>query len=553
MLNLAKCLDTIEEDRPWKTILHLTHRPSLRRIVAFPSTSKAGMDHHRKFVMILGLLLGLLLSSCFAFHDVSQEGRGLQASPSASPRNSLSPVIMSSSNTTNSSGVPNSTVPISAAPVGTSVGSPVPSPTSNGLNSSNPSRYPTPASVTTNPMAAPPVSSPPVAAASDAPVASGPTLADYISNNDNFGGFYTAVIELGVSPLLQARLNSTDYFTTVLCPDNVAFSSMDPVLTAKFLTPEYALHFRNLIEFHALDGIDPISNISQAESLKLSMLNNETLIVTQDNVTERLDFFNQYNGSYSMSSASVDVVPLSNGALYGVNGVLLPDFVFLDIPSKAASLSSLSNFTEWVVNSGLDLSLLRQNDLTLLAPGNDAFAKAESPFLDYYGDPANSDELRALLLYHVVPKVIPSTLMETQVVTSLTSNEQIAIENSGDGTITFNGKTTIQQSDLFALNGIIHILDRILTPPDTAFPTPVPNPGSGPGTAAPGPSTPSGPTGPTVGGGSPTPAGTPSVGTPSQGSPAGGGNGPSPTSATLAATNHASCLLLVLAAFLSCS
>jgi uncharacterized surface protein with fasciclin (FAS1) repeats len=306
------------------------------------------------------------------------------------------------------------------------------------------------------------------------PVSSTPSLAELIASNVDYGGFSTALVN---SPTLTERLSSNSDVTTVFAADNEAFRNMDPVLTAKLQTDQYAFHYTSLIDYHALDGAFLTTNLSDGTSL--TMLNNETLRVGVDNATKELILHNPYNASLVGRMVLKDV-PASNGFVTGISGdsgPLMPDFVFLDVPAKIASVKSLSNFTAWIVSSGLDLSLLRQEGVTVLVPGNQAFAKAESPFLDYYGDPDNAEELRALLMYHAIPSMLPTTMFTTESVPTLLAN-RIGVEvDDTDGRIVFNDKTTIVSPNFLAWNGIVHEIDSFLTPPETAFPSPQPKVG----------------------------------------------------------------------------
>jgi uncharacterized surface protein with fasciclin (FAS1) repeats len=296
---------------------------------------------------------------------------------------------------------------------------------------------------------------------------------------------------------------------------------MDPLLTSKLQTPEYAFHFADLVDYHALDGRTVTTDFTAGKTL--TMLNNESLQVSIDNATGTLVLHNPYNVSLVGRMVERDVVA-SNGILTGItgnNGPLMPDFVFLDVPAKISSVPVLSNFTEWLIQSGIDLSLLRQEGITVLAPGNQAFARADSPFLDYYGDPDNADELRSLLLYHVIPAMLPTTLLTTTSIPTLTE-KWVGIEvDQSDGRVTINKKTTVLTPNLLAWNGIIHEIDSFLVPPETGFPTPQPKPGDPTRPSAPesAPSVLGAPTAPVAALAPPTPGQPTSGSSPSSGGP----------------------------------
>jgi len=103
---------------------------------------------------------------------------------------------------------------------------------------------------------------------------------------------------------------------------------------------------------------------------------------------------------------------------------------------------------------------------TVFAPTNDAFAQIPRADLDaLLGD---EEALTSVLTYHVVPgKILAGDLQPTQTVQTV-QGEDITIEVADDGTATItdaNGNTVnITATDLTARNGVVHVIDGVLTP-----------------------------------------------------------------------------------------
>jgi len=116
-----------------------------------------------------------------------------------------------------------------------------------------------------------------------------------------------------------------------------------------------------------------------------------------------------------------------------------------------------------IETAGLAETLSGEGPFTLFAPPDSVFAKlppgtAESLLQDV---PA----LKNLLLYHVVPgKLTAADLEKLPLATSLLG-ESLVIDAAPDGGITIGG-ARFARADLPAANGVIHVIDRLLLPPE---------------------------------------------------------------------------------------
>jgi transforming growth factor-beta-induced protein len=84
---------------------------------------------------------------------------------------------------------------------------------------------------------------------------------------------------------------------------------------------------------------------------------------------------------------------------------------------------------------------------------------------------ANPSVLAGILTYHVVPGAVLSTdLVENTTVTTV-NGADLEIEISLDGTTITINDATVVAADLMPLNGVIHVIDELLLPPDFAIPS----------------------------------------------------------------------------------
>jgi uncharacterized surface protein with fasciclin (FAS1) repeats len=99
---------------------------------------------------------------------------------------------------------------------------------------------------------------------------------------------------------------------------------------------------------------------------------------------------------------------------------------------------------------------------TLFAPTDDAFADLPRGTLEeLLADP---HQLEPILLYHVVPgEYLAADLAEeTALITAQGSDLPVSV----DGETVMVGDATIVEADITAGNGVIHVIDRVLSPPE---------------------------------------------------------------------------------------
>ena len=118
--------------------------------------------------------------------------------------------------------------------------------------------------------------------------------------------------------------------------------------------------------------------------------------------------------------------------------------------------------------AGLKETLKTGGPLTILAPTDEAFAALPEGTLDSLLQPENVEQLKAILLYHVIDgKVMSGDVVKLTEAGSL-SGQPIAIAVGEDGSVTF-GSAKLLKADVEADNGVIHVIDAVLLPPQTAM------------------------------------------------------------------------------------
>merc|ERR1711865_1329532 len=135
------------------------------------------------------------------------------------------------------------------------------------------------------------------------------------------------------------------------------------------------------------------------------------------------------------------------------------------IVELAVATPDLSTLVTALKAGGLVDTLSGKGPFTVFAPTNEAFAKLPAATLAHLLDPANVKELDAVLTYHVVAGVAAFSK-------DLTDGEKIKTVEGQDVTASiykgnriFINKALVTTADVSASNGVIHIIDTVLSLP----------------------------------------------------------------------------------------
>ena len=128
-----------------------------------------------------------------------------------------------------------------------------------------------------------------------------------------------------------------------------------------------------------------------------------------------------------------------------------------DTAAKSAQLSTLSRLLN---EAGLADTLRGTGPFTVFAPSDEAFKAVPAKTLAELA--ANKELLRSVLSFHVLPgKVMAAAVVSGNAKTVQGAN--VALSKSG-GFVTIED-AVVQQADVVASNGVVHVIDRVLMPP----------------------------------------------------------------------------------------
>ncbi len=143
-----------------------------------------------------------------------------------------------------------------------------------------------------------------------------------------------------------------------------------------------------------------------------------------------------------------------------------------NIVELAAATPDLSTLVTAVTAAGLTSTLSGPGPFTVFAPTNAAFAKIPKAALDALI--ADKAGLTKVLTYHVVSgKVLKAGIPLGKDITTV-QGATLTINVVGSDVIITDakgGKSKIITTDILATNGVVHLIDTVIMPPDAPAPT----------------------------------------------------------------------------------
>jgi len=139
-----------------------------------------------------------------------------------------------------------------------------------------------------------------------------------------------------------------------------------------------------------------------------------------------------------------------------------------NIAELAADDDSLSTFNSVLETAGMTETLRGQGPYTVFAPSNQAFAAIPAETREQILRPENREKLRQVLSYHVVARNLPANQLQSGEVNTIAGQPLNVQVNQGTQQVSVND-ASVTQPNLQATNGVVHVVDRVILPPDFAL------------------------------------------------------------------------------------
>ncbi len=279
-----------------------------------------------------------------------------------------------------------------------------------------------------------------------------PELSDIVDTAIADGRFTTLVAAVQAAELVDALKGEGPF--TVFAPTDDAFAALPAGTLDSLLLPENKQALTDILLYHVVEG--------KVMAEDVVGLTSATTLLGKD-IAIKVDMGNVYINDAQVIITDIET---SNGVIHVIDAVILPpsDEEAQTIVEIAAADERFSTLVAAVTAAELVETLSGEGPFTVFAPTNDAFAALPAGTLDSLLLPENKQALTDILLYHVVSgKVMAADVVGlTAAPTVLGADITITVR---DGKVFLNDTVEVIITDIEASNGVIHVIDAVLLPP----------------------------------------------------------------------------------------
>jgi len=129
----------------------------------------------------------------------------------------------------------------------------------------------------------------------------------------------------------------------------------------------------------------------------------------------------------------------------------------------AAGSADHSTLVVAVQAAEIEHVLVNPGPLTVFAPNNAAFEALPAGTVETLLKPENKQTLYSILINHAAPSTYKGRLLKDGRMIYMASGEYIEVKRDGEK-VTIGGANILATID--ASNGVIHVIDKVLVPPD---------------------------------------------------------------------------------------
>lgn len=270
---------------------------------------------------------------------------------------------------------------------------------------------------------------------------------DIVDTAVGAGSFKTLAAALQAADLVGALKDKGPY--TVFAPTDEAFAKLPEGTVETLLKPENKQQLVDILTYHVVQG--------QVGSAQVVRLNGAKSLNGQQIDIQVAD------GKVKADKATVvkTDIECSNGVIHVIDQVILP--ATDNIAATAIKAGSFKTLVAAAQAAGLVDALSSKGPLTVFAPTDEAFAKLPAGTVESLLKPENKAKLAGILKYHVVAGRVYSAdaLAAGKAATLQGQSVRISVK---DGVAKVNDARLLS-TDLDASNGVIHVIDAVILPP----------------------------------------------------------------------------------------
>lgn len=276
-----------------------------------------------------------------------------------------------------------------------------------------------------------------------------PMLKDIVDTAVADGRFTTLVTAVTAAELVDTLKGEGPF--TVFAPTDDAFAKLPAGTIEELVKPESKQALTDILLYHVVSG-----KVLAADVVGLT---SATTVLGKD-VTIKVDMGNVYINDAQVIITDIET---SNGVIHVIDTVILPPAELGTIVDIAVADGRFTTLVAALQAAGLVETLSGEGPFTVFAPTDDAFAKLPAGTVDSLLKPENLEQLKNILLYHVVSgKVLAADVVGlTSAPTVLGQDVTITVK---DGKVYLNDTVQVIITDIETSNGVIHVIDAVLLP-----------------------------------------------------------------------------------------
>ena len=279
-------------------------------------------------------------------------------------------------------------------------------------------------------------------------------LKDIVDTAAADGRFQTLVAGVQAAELTETLKGEGPF--TVFAPTDDAFAKLPAGTLDELLKPENKQTLTDILLYHVVSGNVMASDVVNLDSAS-TVLGKDVTIKVED-------------GKVFINDAEVIITDIetSNGTIHVIDSVILPPAEEAVAPGTIVDIAvadgRFNTLVAAVTAADLVETLSGDGPFTVFAPTDDAFAALPAGTLDSLLLPENKQQLTDILLYHVVSgEVMASDVVGLSSAPTVLGKD-IAITVK-DGKVFLNDTVQVIITDIEASNGVIHVIDAVLLPP----------------------------------------------------------------------------------------
>jgi uncharacterized surface protein with fasciclin (FAS1) repeats len=261
----------------------------------------------------------------------------------------------------------------------------------------------------------------------------------------NFETLVTAVKAAGLADTLQGEGPFT-----VFAPTDEAFANLPEGTVESLVKPENKDKLASILTYHVVAGKVPASKVVELSGAQT--VNGQRVDISVNDGTVMVD---------GAKVVKTDI-ECSNGIIHVIDTVLMP--ADKTIPEVAKAAGQFSTLLAAVKAAELVEVLSGEGPFTVFAPTDEAFGQLPEETLNSLLKPENKGKLTAILKYHVAAGRLYSEKVVAADAVKTLEGSLVDIQAGSDG-VKLND-ANVAKTDIDASNGVIHVIDAVLLPPE---------------------------------------------------------------------------------------